>query len=84
MTIFTRKELTSTYTPNEREAVCEKLRAGGIDYQVKVINRQRWGFFEGFALGARDFRQPLDLSCEYRIYVDRADYEQAQFVLRQS
>lgn len=83
MTLFSRKMLTSTYSMKEQAAIRDKLSAHGIDYQVKVINRQCPFLFDSVRARTGTYGQNLDASCEYLFYVDRSDWEQAQFILRQ-
>lgn len=82
ITIFNRKELISTYEMKKQGEIRALLDAEGIDYSVRVINRNSPS---PFAAGSRartgTYGEKLELEYEYTIFVRRRDYENARFVL---
>ncbi len=84
ITIFNRKELTTTFDFNKQAQVADALAANNIDYGIKVFNMQSGGAFchrsGGRKSGAFGINQ--DFSYQYTIYVKRCDYEKACYVIR--
>ena len=82
ITIFNRKELTVTFDMNEQARVRTLLAEEGIDYSVKTVNRLS---ASPIAAGSRShtgtYGQNTDAMTEYIIYVKRADYERAVYLL---
>lgn len=73
-----RRILLVTYSLNERVRVCSVLSANGIEYEVDVRNmaarQQGWAGMLGINMSA---------ATEYRISVDKDDYDQACYVVNQ-
>lgn len=83
ITIFNRKELYITYDRKEQATVRKILSQNNIEYDVKVKNRRSPS---PMAAGSRartgSVGTDLEKNYEYKIYVRKEDYEQAEFLLR--
>ena len=83
ITIFNRKELTVTFDLNEQSRVRTLLAGEGIEYSVKTVNRMS---ASPISAGSRSrtgtYGQNTDLMTEYIIYVKKADYERALYLVR--
>mgnify|MGYP003288794016 CR=1 FL=1 len=81
--IFNRKELTVTFDMNEQARIRMLLAAEGIEYSVKTVNRLN---ASPFSVGSRShtgtYGQNTDAMTEYIIYVKKADYEKAAYLLK--
>jgi hypothetical protein len=83
ITIFNRKEVTVTFDLNEQSRVRTLLAGEGIEYSVKTVNRMS---ASPISAGSRSrtgtYGQNTDLMTEYIIYVKKADYERALYLVR--
>ena len=80
--IFTRRELTVTYSIEQESAVRTRLAAEGIDYIIRTVNRQSPSPFAGRRPFTGTVGQAIPLAYEYIFYVHRRDYERALFAIR--
>lgn len=84
MPSFFWKELRTTFSLEEQAQVRKALEEQGIDYRVKVVNRDSPS---SFAVGIRSQHGTLgenqQLVCQYILQVRPGDWEQADFLLRQ-
>ena len=76
--LFNRKELLTTASMERQAQVRDILAANGIDYRVRVRNN---------ISGASRSRtvvpgMRMDMMYQYYIYVKRADYEKAKYLIR--
>ena len=82
ITLWNRKELSITFSMKEQSRICEILATNGIEYSVKIINR---GSPSPFAVGTRatmgSFGEKSELSYEYKIYIQKVDYEIARSLI---
>jgi len=78
ITLFNRKELLLTNDMKKQNEIRLLLQANGIDYRVKTVSRNNPS---PFAAGPRarmgSFGENLAAAYEYKIYVNKADYERA-------
>lgn len=83
ITFFNRKELAVTYDMKEQSRIRMLLTGEGIDYSVKTVNCLS---ASPFSAGSRSctgtYGQNTDAITEYIIYVKRADYEKATYLLK--
>lgn len=83
ITVFNRKELTVTFDMNEQARIRTLLAGEGIDYTVKTVNRMS---ASNISAGSRSrsgtYGQNTGDMIEYSIYVKKADYERALYVLQ--
>lgn len=77
ITIFNRKELLSTNEMQRQAQAGQRLADSGIDYHVKVINRNSPS---PLAAGSR-FGEKLEFAYTYIIYVKRTDFSRARAVI---
>ena len=82
ITIFTRKELLVTTDMQRQGNVRDILSANGIDYTVKVTNRQNAAVIGSDRARVGSFGQDPHLSYEYKIYVHKKDYDHALRLIR--
>ena len=83
ITLFNRKELTVTYDVNEQSRIRTLLAGEGIDYSVKTVNRLSASVFSaGSRSRTGTYGQNADVMTVYIIYVKRADYEKATYLLK--
>ena len=83
ITIFNRKEVLITYDSKEQGEVRTILRNRKIKYNVKVKNLLSPSIFSTSGrtyVGSRG--TDLAKSYEYKIYVNRSDYEEAKGLLK--
>ena len=82
ITVFNRKELLLTHDIQKQGDVRAILQSNHIPYQVKVTNRYSPSPF-GNSPRARTGTFGADPArlYEYKIYVKKADYEKAKFLL---
>lgn len=82
ITVFNRKELLLTHDIQKQGDVRAILQNNKIPYRIKVTNRYSPSPFSG-APRARTgtFGTDPDRLYEYKIYVKKADYEKAKFLL---
>ena len=83
ITIFNRRELMITYSMQDQVHIREVLVANGIDYRIRVINRNS-PTYVGTSVRARHgtFGQNPAVQNEYVFYVHKNDYEKSQYLLR--
>ena len=83
ITRFNRKELTATFDLNEQARIRKVLVEEGIDYSVKTVNRLS---ASTFSVGSRartgTYGQNTDAMTEYIIYVKKAEYERAIYLIQ--
>ena len=77
ITIFTRKELLITLDTKHQANVRDILAANGIDYTVKVTNRQNAAIIGSNRARVGSFGMNQNLAYEYIIYVHKKDYDNA-------
>ncbi len=82
ITIFTRKELLITLDMKHQANVCDMLSANGIDYAVKVTNRQNQAVMGSSRARVGSFGMNQDIAYEYKIYVHKKDYDHALRLIR--
>lgn len=83
LTIFNRKELCITYDMAEQARVREILSQNDIAYDMKVKNRlSPSSMAAGVRARTGSLGTDLEKNYEYKIYVHKDDYEQAEFLLR--
>ena len=70
---WNRKELLVTYDMEKQAKVRDRLNAEGIDYKVKVVTPDA-------SMRARVTSYTIK-QYEYKIYVNKKDYEAAQYLL---
>lgn len=80
ITLFNRKELTITYSMNERARICDILSANGIEYYTKTTNTTASGFGNG-RRGGSTLGINMDCAYEYKIYVHKNDYDRAEHLI---
>jgi len=83
ITVFNRKELTVTFDMNEQTRVRSILAGEDIDYSVKTVNRMS---ASSISAGSRSrtatYGQNTNAMIEYIIYVKKADYEKALYLIQ--
>ena len=82
ITVFTRKELLITRDTKRQADVRDILAANGIDYTVKVTNRESPAAIGSSRARAGSFGIRPDSVYEYRLYVHKKDYDRALSLLR--
>ena len=82
ITIFNRKELLITLDMKRQADVCDMLSANGIDYTVKVTNRQNQAVLGSSRARVGSFGMNQDIAYEYKIYVHKKDYDHALRLIR--
>lgn len=78
ISIFNRKELVTLYDIKRKAKICETLEANGIEYSIKVINRNSTSVFWDSRSRVGTLGQKTELSYEYIIYVKKSDFGRAQ------
>lgn len=82
MNIFTRKELTSTFSMAEQARIREILSANNIEYTVKTVNRKSPSpISAGSRAAAGTLGENLQAELEYIFYVDKEQYEKAKHLI---
>ncbi|MFA9464453.1 MAG: hypothetical protein ACERKN_09190 [Velocimicrobium sp.] len=79
---FNRKQLVSTFSTKRQIEIRTLLAQASIDYTIKVINRQSSSPFGDSRLHSGTLGQNLKLSYEYIFYVHKADFEKANFIIK--
>lgn len=74
ITIFNRKEVCITQSLNERMRVRDILASANIDYSIKTKSLNGGG-----RMGRTSAFMKTDYMYEYRIYVNKKDYEEAYY-----
>ena len=82
ITIFNRKELLVTMDINRQSNIRDVLSANRIDYKIKVTNLQSPSLFESKRGRFGSFGINQNYSYEYKIYVNRKDYDYAFNLIR--
>lgn len=77
ITIFNRKELLVTSDMKRQARVRDLLAANGIDYTVKVTNRENAAVFGSSRSRLGSLGMNANLVYEYKIYVHKKDYGKA-------
>lgn len=82
LTIFNRRELLSTFSPETQENVRGALKRGGIAYRLRVRNLTS-AVGRSYPGGHRiaPFRQDGNMQYEYIFYVHRDDVAEAAGIL---
>lgn len=80
ITIFNRKEVLCTYSMEAQSKARDTLTRYGIDYVVNTNGTAVRNYGSG-PIGIDRFGSDPALSCEYRIYVNKTDYDMAQAAL---
>ena len=79
VTIFNRKELTTTFTMAEQSRIRSLLANNNINYKIKIINRRSPSMFDaGNRTHMGTFDENMSVSYEYIVFVHKNDYEQSQ------
>lgn len=82
MNIFTRKELTSTFSMAEQAKIREILSANNIEYTVKTVNRKSPSpISTGSRAAAGTLGENLQAELEYIFYVSKEQYEEAKHLI---
>ncbi len=76
ITVFNRRELTTTFDIKRCNAVRDALNCAGIPYYVKVVNMNKSRGITG------SFGTSFDYSYQYTIYVKKSHYDIACYNLR--
>lgn len=82
ITIFTRKELLVTLDMKRQANTCDILAANGIDYTVKVTNRENAAVIGSGRSRTGSFGMNSNLAYEYKIYVHKKDFANASRLVR--
>ena len=82
ITIFNRKELLITLDMKRQANIRDILAANGIDYTVKVTNRQNAAVIGSSRTRVGSFGMNPNLVYEYKIYVHKKDYDNALRIIR--
>lgn len=82
ITVFTRKELLITMDMQRQANVRNILSANGVDYTVKVTNRQTSDIFGSNRTRFGSFGVNQNTAYEYKIYVHKKDYDNALRLIR--
>ena len=82
ITIFNRKELLITLDVKRYGDVRDILSANGINYTVKVTNRQAAAVVGSSRARVGSFGANQSFAYEYKIYVHNNDYENALRLIR--
>lgn len=82
ITIFNRKELLITFDMKHQANVRDVLTANGIDYTVKVINRQTADIICSNRTRLGSFGTNQNSAYEYKIYVHKKDCNKALGLIR--
>ena len=77
LTIFNRKELIVTMDIHRQAEIRDVLAQNGIDYTVKTKNLQNSGVLDSQRGHIGNMGINQDYSYEYKIYVQKKDYEAA-------
>lgn len=79
ITVFNRKELIITMEMKRQAEMRDILSQNGIAYTVKTTNLQAAGNTRG---RAGSFGINPDYSYEYKIYVQKKDFERAAYLIK--
>ncbi|MBP8639600.1 MAG: hypothetical protein KBI01_01680 [Oscillospiraceae bacterium] len=81
ITIFNRKEVLCTFSMKSQSDARNILAANNIDYTVNTTGNTMRNIGSG-AIAIDRFQENSNLSCEYKIYVKKKDYDEALALLR--
>jgi hypothetical protein len=82
LTVFNRRELTITYDMNRFADIRVLLARNGINYSIRVINRNSPSPFDaGSRARTGTFGQNLKFEYEYIVYVHKSDYDKALAII---
>ena len=82
ITIFNRKELLVTFDMKRQSDIRDTLAANGIEYTIKVTNRQSAAVIGSGRARTGSFGMKSKLSYEYKFYVHKKDYDNAVRLIR--
>jgi len=82
ITIFNRKELLITLDMKHQANVRDILSVNGIDYIIKVTNRQNETVIGSRITRVGSLGRNQNFACEYKIYVHKKDYDYALGLIR--
>lgn len=82
ITIFNRKELLVTFDMKHQGNVRDILATNGINYTVKVTNRQNAAIMGSSRTRVGSFGMSPNLAYEYKIFVHKNDYDNAMGLIR--
>lgn len=81
--ILNRKELLITWNLKELAQIRDILATNQVDYVVKTRNIARTSpYFAGSRARTGSLGLRTDTMYQYQIYVSKADYERARFLIR--
>lgn len=81
ITIFNRKELTTTFSMEQQAKVRNILSQNNIKYIVKTVNRTTSSVLGTTRSKTGTLGQNIKLSYEYIIYVHKNDYDKAKSII---
>lgn len=79
--IFTKKELTITFSMKEQAEIRQLLEDNQIKYTYKIKNRNSASPFSSTRGRTGTLGQNKEIANEYVFYVDKKDYEKAKDIL---
>ena len=82
LTIFNRKELIVTMDIHRQAEIRDVLAQNSIDYTVKTKNLQNSGVLDSQRGHTGNMGINQDYSYEYKIYVQKKDYEAARGLIK--
>lgn len=78
MNFFNRREILTTFNLNVLNQAKEALRAAGIEYYIKTINRRSPSPFSAGSRGHTGTAfEKMEYEYTYYLYVHKNDYEEA-------
>lgn len=83
LTIFNRKELTTTFSIQKQSKVRSILSSNNIKYYIKTVNRNSPSTFSDTRSRTGTFGQNMELAYQYIIYVHKKDYDKALAIINQ-
>lgn len=84
MNILNRRELITTFDLRTQDRVRDILRANGIKYDIKTVNRRSPSPFSAGSRGHTGTAfENMKYEYNYRIYVHKEDYKTALHLIRQ-
>ena len=82
ITIFNRKELLVTFDIKKQSDVRDILSANGINYIVKVVDRQNSSLFGNSRARVGSLGMNANVEYGYKIFVHKNDYDMALNLVR--
>ena len=82
ITIFNRRELTTTFSMKGQDEIREKLRSNKIEYRIRTVNRNSPSPFGSSRARTGTFGNNMDLAYEYVFYVHKNDLSTAKAVIQ--